>query len=599
MVLVGPVPTARSKLAVILHADVVGSTTLVQRDERIAHERIQDAFRRFSETITAYGGTTHEVRGDALVVAFERASDAVSAALTFQSANAEHIERLTDDIRPEVRVGIALGEVVIADRTVTGAGVVLAQRLEQLAEAGGVVIQGAISEAVPTRLPFVYTSLGEQLLKGFDKPIRAFSVALAEDSEIPAPEAVIDSETHTVDSISSRASIAVLPFDNLSNDPDQEYFADGIAEDLITALSRYRWFFVIARNSSFTYKGKTVDVKVVGKELGVRYVLLGSVRRAGSRIRVSAQLVDAETGNNVWADKFDRELEDAFVLQDEITETLAGEIEPELVVVESERARRATPQSLAAWDQYLRGMWHLWRFTKEDSIHARQWLKSCLAQDGRFAPALSAMSYVLTLEVILGFAEGADEVTQAALAYGRQAAAADPRDAFCHFALGRALSLNREHEGAVAELRKAIDLNPSFAHGYFGLAVALLAQPTPGPIEAVSCLERAMSLSPHDPNSWGFMSITALAHIQLERYDAAVAWCEQAIRKDASQYWPHLWNAAALANLGREAEAAMALQRAKDRKPNLSLALLRRTFLDRASNDNPVMTGLAKLGLIE
>jgi len=287
------------------------------------------------------------------------------------------------------------------------------------------------------------------------------------------------------------------------------------------------------------------------------------------------------------------------VLQDEIAETIAGEIEPELVVVEGERAHRAAPKSLAAWDQYLRGMWHLWRFTKDDSVHALHWFRSCLAQDNRFAPALSALSYTLTLEVILGFAEEPDEVTQAALAYGRQATAADPRDAFCHFALGRALSLNRDHEGAVAELRKTIELNPSFANGYFGLAVALLAQPTPSPIEAVSCLERAMSLSPHDPNSWGFMSVTALAHILLEQYDAAVEWCERAIRKDASQYWPHIWNAAALANLGREAEAAKPLQFAKDRKPDLSLALLRRSYLGWASNNDSVMAGLAKAGLTE
>lgn len=185
----------------------------------MAHERIQDAFRRFSEAITAYGGIAHELRGDALVAEFQRASDAVSAALTFQSANAEHIEQLTDNIRPSVRIGIALGEVVIADRTVTGAGVVLAQRLEKLAQAGGVVIQGAICEAVPSRLPFVYTNLGEQQLKGFDNSIRAFSVTLSEDGEIPAPETVVTTETHTVENASVRASIAVLPFDNLRQRP--------------------------------------------------------------------------------------------------------------------------------------------------------------------------------------------------------------------------------------------------------------------------------------------------------------------------------------------------------------------------------------------
>jgi adenylate cyclase len=261
------------QLAVILHADVVGSTELVQQNEILAHERIQAALNQFSETIKGYGGMVHELRGDALVAEFKRASDAVCAALSYQAANAEFNTTLNDDIQPKLRIGISLGEVVIADNTITGAGIVLAQRLEQLAESGGVVVQGAVSETVPIRMPFEFESLGEQMLKGFDQPVRAFAVKLRSGEELPAPdkEATLQAlETENLP-VADRPTIAVLPFTNMSNEPDQEYFADGVTEDIITALSRIRWFFVIARNSTFVFKGHEEDIREIAHQLGVRY----------------------------------------------------------------------------------------------------------------------------------------------------------------------------------------------------------------------------------------------------------------------------------------------------------------------------------------
>jgi adenylate cyclase len=257
------------KLAVILHADVVGSTTLVQQNESLAHERIQAAFHHFSETITTYGGVTRELRGDALLAEFERASDAVSAALAFQILNEELNSKLDDDILPQLRIGISLGEVIIADNTITGAGVVLAQRLEQLADPGGVVVQGSVSETVPARMPFEFEGFGEQKLKGFDQPVRTFTARLISGEELPTPE--VNANTNPQDKqpkalqVPDKPSIAVLPFENMSGDPEQEFFADGISEDLITALSKIHWFFVIARHSSFTYKGQAVDVTRVDR----------------------------------------------------------------------------------------------------------------------------------------------------------------------------------------------------------------------------------------------------------------------------------------------------------------------------------------------
>ena len=310
--------TLSRKLVVILHADVVGSTALVQLNETLAHQRIRDTFQRFSETIATHGGIARELRGDALVAEFSKASDAVSAAVDFQNKNAAHNEALTDEVRPAVRIGIAMGEVVIADNTVTGEGVVLAQRLEQLADAGGVCLQGAAYETVPKRLPFEYVKLGEQTLKGFDEPVRAYGVSLKAGKSVLAP-GIAKNVTKQALELPDKPSIAVLPFDNLSDDPEQDYFADGIVEDIITGLSKFRSLLVTARNSTFSYKGTSPNVQQVGKTLGVRYVVEGSVRRAGDRIRVTAQLIDALDGNHVWAERYDRQLVDLFDLQDEIT----------------------------------------------------------------------------------------------------------------------------------------------------------------------------------------------------------------------------------------------------------------------------------------
>lgn len=296
------------KLAVILHADVAGSTALVQKDETVAHVNMQAAFQRLVETTEAYGGTAHEIRGDALVAEFSRASDAVCAALAFQVENAGHNQKLTGTIRPELRVGISLGEVLIADGTITGAGVVLAQRLEQLADPGGVVVQGSVSETVPIRLPFEFESLGEQTVKGFDHPVRAFAAKVKPSERVPAPESsatavrpkgLPDDGSGGMLALPDKPSIAVLPFTNMSSDHEHEYFSDGITEDIVTELSRFRELFVIASNSTFRFKGKDVDIAEIAHQLGVQYIVEGSVRRSGRRMRVTAQLVDALGGSQI------------------------------------------------------------------------------------------------------------------------------------------------------------------------------------------------------------------------------------------------------------------------------------------------------------
>ena len=343
------------KLAVILHADVVGSTSLVQKNEAVAHERIQTVFNNFSETIKAYGGIAREIRGDALVAEFERASDAVTASLAFQTLNRELNSVNKDDIQPQLRIGVSLGEVIVADNTITGAGVVLAQRLEQLAESGGVVIQGSVSETVPARMPFEYKSLGEKTLKGFDQPVRAFSVSLQSGKELPGPEGStsLRAEGLGASQVPDQPSIAVLPFTNMSSELEQEHFSDGISEDIITELSKISALVVIARNSTFTYKDKTVDIRTVGSDLNVRYVLEGSVRKSGDRVRVTAQLIDSSNGHHLWAERYDREIKDIFSLQDEIMREIVSALDIEILLGEQSRFWSDGTNNLSAW-MYLR-----------------------------------------------------------------------------------------------------------------------------------------------------------------------------------------------------------------------------------------------------
>jgi TolB-like protein len=383
------------QLAVIVHADVVGSTTLVQQDETIAHQRIQSAFQRFSEIIETYGGSTRELRGDALVAEYERASDAVAAALAFQQANATHNAALDDKIRPELRIGIALGEVVIADGTITGAGVVLAQRLEQLADKGGVIVQGSIAETVPGRMPFTFDNLGEQNLKGFDQPVRAFAVTLEAGMAMPAPEARAERPNAAAEPRpdANKPSIAVLPFNNMSNDPEQEYFADGIVEDIITALSHIKQWRVVARNSSFVYKGQSVDIRDVAEKLGVRYVLEGSVRKGGNRVRITGQLIDAESGMHLWANRFDGDLEDIFELQDKVTESVVGAIEPSLRMAEIERSKRKPPGDMDAYDLYLRALPELNAMRPERNKLALDYLHRAIELDPNYALALAHLAW--------------------------------------------------------------------------------------------------------------------------------------------------------------------------------------------------------------
>jgi adenylate cyclase len=592
--------TPARKLAVILHADVVGSTNLVQRDETLAHTRIQDVFHRFSETVELYGGATTELRGDALVAEFSRSSDAVCAAVAFQTENGKFNDTIEDDIRPQLRVGVAMGEVVIADNTVTGPGVVLAQRLEQLSEPGGVCIHDAAYQTVPKRLPFDYESLGEQELKGFEDSVRAYAVKLKPGEAIPAAE----SRTETVEAVvgkpvwpriaggvitflivigggiawwqpwkpefepasvermafplPDKPSIAVLPFTNMSSDPEQEYFADGITDDLLTELSKLSGLFVTSRNSSFAYKGKAVKINQVAEELGVRYVLEGSVRRASDQVRINAQLIDAATGYHLWAEKFDGPVRDVFALQDNVVGEIAAALALELSGTGPGRSEIETSNP-EAYEALLQGMDHYYRQTPEDHAKSIEFFKRAVAIDPGYSRGYAGLALAYwdlgDLEwyrnVGVEFQDAMDEAER-----NLKIALRKPT-ALAYQVSARRMLWMGEHDTALAEIDKAIEINPNDPENR---VVKAWTQVVSGLADqAETEIRLAMRLNPtYRPN---YLRALGYVLFHQERYAEAAKAMERAIDRQPDYRWAYRLIASIYGQLGQTDKAKAAVEK--------------------------------------
>jgi len=557
------------KLAVILHADVAGSTALVQLNEQLAHERIQDAFRRFSDTIKNYQGHVLELRGDALLAEFDRPSDAVTATLAFQADQAYFLSRLKDDLKPSIRVGIAMGEVVIADATVTGAGVVLAQRVEQLSEPGSLCITAALHEALPKRMPFDLENLGEQVLKGFDDPVRVYRVYLSPDASIPSPQArnqrqnpsipwklitavgvlllvvmagiaywskalKLPEETASPDRIVTplpdTISIAVLPFVNMSDDPAQEYFVDGMTEDLITDLAKIESLFVIARNTAFTYKGRSVVIPEVARELGVKYVLEGSVRRDVDRVRINAQLIDGISGAHVWAERYDGSLIDMFTLQDKVTGEIMAQLKITLTPDELERQERKDTNNLDAHDAYLRGRQLYRRYTPEDFVEAIPHFERAVEIDPDYGQAWATLaslywisyqkSYAWTLIVNPNrdvFSSWLQTRLKAVEYLGQAMKYPTP---LAHQVESQLAWDYRQFDKALSEAEQAIKLDPNDPEGHLAMAWALVFAGRA--TEAIASAESGMQLDPYSPAP--HLYVLGIARLMMRQYvEAEVA----------------------------------------------------------------------------
>ncbi len=594
------------KLAVILHADVVGSTALVQQNEQKAHTRIQDSFKRFGETIFKYHGQVRELRGDALLAEFDRASDAVSAALSFQSDQSDFNSQIEDEIRPQVRVGIAMGEVVIADETITGAGVVLAQRLEQLADPGGICLTPAIREAIPQRLPFELKNIGEQQLKGFDEPVGVYRVALTPGATVPQPEpgrsggttkeapvfrvviaavalAVVAAVTYGVftwlskETVSSetnaftpseKPSIAVLPFNNMSGDPDQEYFADGITEDLTTDLSRISGLFVVARNSSFAYKGRSIDLRTVAQELGVKYVLEGSVRRVKDQIRINAQLVDGNTGGHIWADRFDGTMADIFTLQDDVNRKIVEELKVTLTPAEEERLVRIETTNPDAYDMLLRGLQQYTYYSRESMVAAREWYQRAVALDPDYARAYSAIALTYGTEVNFYWTLNREESIKLGLEYSDKALQLDDSIPQVYVTRSILYLSQRQHQAAIEAAMRTTEVFPDYEDGYAVLAFILSYS---GQYErALEALDRAKQLNIQITGV--YYGVEGRILFLMGRYTDALASLEKSIAMNPGFDRTHLTLAAVLVRLGRPDDAAWSVEEALAITPEITLA---------------------------
>ncbi len=459
--------------------------------------------------------------GDAVLAMFEAVVDAVSCAAQIQRDLKTRNEELPSARKVQFRIGVNLGDVIEDRGDIYGDGVNVAARLESLAEPGGICISDAVRSSVGKKLALEYEFMGEQEVKNIAEPVRAYRVVVAGDED----GATMASRVNPLP-LPDKRSIAVLPFENMSADQEQEYFADGMAEDIITALSRYRWFFVIARNSSFIYKGRAVDVKQVGQELGVRYVLEGSIRKSGNRIRVSAQLIDAETGNHIWAQSYDRVIEDIFALQDEIGDTIVASIAPEIGHVEQDRAQRKPPENLNAWDLYQRGLAANDTTTEDGVASAIELFGKVHQLDPSFAPAFAMEADSLVRYMLLYQPEDPRALIDQARKQAHKGMALAPRDPICLWADGRVHSFLGKHDIAISRIEQAIVLNPNYALAYFALGAALVFA---GRAEkAISHLDHAMRLSPQDSFLAGFQHMRAAALFSLKQYEECAEWARRA-----------------------------------------------------------------------
>ena len=579
------------KLAAILAADVVGYTRLMGNDEAGTLARLTALREQVLEPVIAeHRGRVVKLMGDGFLVEFASIVDAVACALAWQDAVSEHEREGDEDARFCFRIGLNLGDVIVEGDDLYGDGINIAARLEALAAPGGICLSGDAYRQAKGKIDAEFEDLGDHELKNVAEAVRVYRIASAGDT----PTGI----TVATPPLPDKPSIAVLPFKNLSGDSDQEYFADGVAEDIITALSRNRWLMVIARNSSFTYKGQSVDMKQVGAQLGALYVLDGSVRMGGDRVRIAVQLIDARSGKQMWAERYDRVLEDIFTVQDEVTEAIVAAIAPELGKAEQQRATAKTPENLDAWGLYQRGMWHLYRRTKDDLTESRRLFEAALSLDPGLCPACSGLVDAYYYEVVLGLTDSAADNRDKALDIARKAVELDPDDAAAHCAMGKARIMRREHALAVPDLRLAIDLNPSLAWAHYGLGAASVFS---GDAEhAVSHLEDAIRLSPRDQHMGSFMVRLAEAYLLKRDDQRAVEWARKALQQQGFQWSRYAALLAALGYLGEREQAEQVLGECLAQRPDLSVAMVREThlFTDAAALEH-ILAGLRKAGVPE
>jgi adenylate cyclase len=581
------------RLAAILAVDVAGYSRLMGEDEEGTLAALRAVRRELVDSkIAEHRGRIVKTTGDGLLVEFASVVDAVRCAVEVQREMIARNAAAPAERRIEFRMGINVGDIIIEDGDIFGDGVNIAARLEALAEPGGICLSGAAHEQVRDRLDVAFDDLGEQQVKNITRPVRTYGVALGKSSRAAPPVAAPLP-------LPDKPSLAVLPFQNMTGDAEQEYFVDGMVEEITTAIARLPWLFVIARNSAFTYKGKPVDVKQVAQELGVRYVLEGSVRKAGNRVRITGQLIDTTTGAHIWADRFDGALDDIFELQDRIASSVAGAIEPKLRQSEIERASRKPTANLTAYDLYLRALAQSYRYTEEGLAEAVVLARRALAIDPSYAPAAALIGWCRALQRVQGWGALSDEDIGEACRLARQALEAERDDAETIWQAAWTLFfLAGEAALAAAALDRALALNPNAANAWSarGFIHAVRNQPE----AAIEAIERARRLSPFDPLAFLYASNIAAAHLASRRFEQAIEWADRALH-DQPRHVPAMRaKIVALAHLGHLDEARAELSRVFAIDPKLTIAGFR-AYVHFAAPEvlELFVTGLRLAGLPE
>jgi adenylate cyclase len=562
------------RLTAILAADVAGYSRLMGADEEGTLERLK-ALRRelLDPKIAEHHGRIVKTIGDGLLVEFASVVDAVRCAVEVQEAMPERNSGIGADNRMELRIGINLGDVIVEGDDLYGDGVNIAARIEPLADAGGVFVSNTVHDHVRDRLPFVFEDLGERQVKNIARPVRVYRVRaalthpVANTSGSPlSGTAVEGAERHRREAgegspplpLPDKPSIAVLPFQNMSGDPEQEYFVDGMVEEIITALSHIRWLFVIARISSFTYKGQAVDVKQVGRELGVRYVLEGSVRKGGNRVRITGQLIDAATGAHLWADRFDGLIEDVFELQDKIASSVAGVIEPALQAAETARSGSRPTNDLTAYDLYLRG-YAMVLSSAARAPEALRLMEQAIARDPRYGPALAWAAFCCYRLLLDGWSKDREANRLKGIEFARRALQVAGDDPGVLADAAFALASFGEDIGAMMALAdRALALNPNYARGW---DISSSLRNWAGELGiAIEHAEAALRLSPRARVGATLLNI-GIAHFLSRRFDEAVPKLLLAIHEDPSFPFPYRYLAACYAHMGRLDEAREVVSR--------------------------------------
>ena len=580
------------RLAAILAADVVGYSRLMEADETGTLARLKILRRDIIDpSIAAHSGRMVKLMGDGALVEFASAIDAVTCAVEIQKNVRERNATEAGDGGIWFRIGINVGDIIVEGDDIYGDGVNIASRLEGLAEPGGIFISRTAADQVRDKVPIRIEDRGDFTVKNITRPIQVFCVIVDGRTVLTAaspPQAEPAGQP-------KKLSIAVLPFANMSGDAEQEYFADGISEDTITALSKLSQLFVIARNSSFTFKGRNVNVQEVGRNLGVRYVLEGSVRKSGNKVRITAQLIDATTGGHLWAERFDRELTDIFAVQDDVTQQIVAALA--LNLTEGDQQRLATEQTdnLEAYDCFLRGREQLWRFTREQNNQGRELLQRAIELDPKFAPAYAFLAVAHGLDYMNRWSLSPSKSVEQAEEAATRAVALDDRYPYAHWALGIVNLYLRRHDAAISEAKRSISLAPNLAEGHESLGNTLHYSGRSE--EALPCFDRAMALNPYYPDI--FLHFQAQAIFQLRRYEEAIGILKRRLVRNPGTDVSRVLLAASYGHLGHFAEARAEWQEVFRVNPDYSLEHRRAILPYKNPSDfELVVDGLRKAGLV-